>query len=71
MQITRAKYEIYPSSETSHALIVKEGKLAKKINKLLKYYYPADTKFTDEEEPMFKFDNKQLLMVKVALGIKD
>jgi hypothetical protein len=71
MTLTKTKYEIYPYSEKQHALIVKNARLAKKINSALNYYYPENTQFELNAEPLFKFDNSKLPLIKTLLRIKE
>lgn len=67
-ELTTQKLEIYPDAGGYRA-IVKHYKQAAKLNKLLKHY-PADVRFVDGDEVMFKFTPEQLASVKAVLRIK-
>lgn len=50
---TNTKYEIYGDS-TKLKVVVKCKNLAYKLNKIL-CYYESNTRFTDQDEPVFAF----------------
>lgn len=55
MNIKTAKFELFEQSDTSHALvIIGSSRKAKRLNTLLGFPYPRDTRFTDLDEPVFR-----------------
>lgn len=67
MNFTNSRIDIYPTSDTTHAVVLKSNRLANKLNKYLNYY--PDYTIKDGEQPVFKFDNKHLDMVVLLLGL--
>ena len=67
MTFTNTKIDLYPYSDSSHAVIVKNARLANKLNKYLNTY--IDYTIKDGEEPMFRFENSKLDYVLVVLGL--
>jgi hypothetical protein len=55
MNIRTTKFELFEQSDTSHALvIICNSRKARRLNALLGFPYPKDTKFTDLDEPVFR-----------------
>lgn len=69
MDFRNSKLEIYPYSDTHHTAVVKDPRLANKLNRSLKYY--EDYKFQEFEEPVFRFENTKLDLVLVVLGLEN
>lgn len=70
MELTKAKYELYPINDHVHSLVVKNPRLCKKVNQYLNHYYPVDTKFSQGEEVLFKVPNSKLDGILIILGVK-
>lgn len=67
-EVSTSKYSIFPNRLGGYKVIVYGGKMAGKLQRLLKSY-PEGTKFGLDEEPMFNFDVSQLDDVKKVLNI--
>ena len=70
MELTKKTFDIYPYNEHVHCIVVKSSRLASKVNKYLKSYYPADTKFKEGDECLFKVPNSMLSGLCIILGVK-
>lgn len=67
LTLTTEKYEIYPHNDGYRA-VVYNYYLARRVQKLLKYY-PEGTKFNKDDEPLFTFDESKLFAVLKVLGV--
>lgn len=69
MTFTNSKIDLFEINNDRHGVILKNNRLANKLNVYLNYY-PQDYKFRSTDEPVFKFDNKHLDMVISILKLK-
>lgn len=69
--LVRPAFELFKRDSYSLSLVIRRNaRLCYRLNELTKRY-PSDTKFRDDDEPLFLIKQEHLLYLKEILEIKD
>jgi hypothetical protein len=70
VNIVNKHHEIWTYSDQDLRIILKNSRMAGKLNSLLGNQYPVDTRFKSSDEPQFKIKPNQMDQVVALLKLK-
>lgn len=69
MLLSKPRFELHRYGQDKYGLIVKNLRLAKRVNKLAKSY--PEGAFQEKDEPLFILNRKTIEVVFSILGVRD